>query len=123
MSANSYGTSNFTNSRAGICKWAQKKAMNKIFFMRHGENIANITKEFSYKNVDYSLTEKGILQAKQTAEYFLNKEINFIYSSPLKRAYETAKVISDYINVNQTKQKRYKSPKNNDIQVSTCPRK
>lgn len=72
--------------------------MNKIFFIRHGENQANITKEFSHKNINYSLTEKGILQAKQTAEYFSDKKIDLIYSSPLKRASETAKIISDYIN-------------------------
>ncbi len=73
--------------------------MNKIYFIRHSENYANITKEFSYKKVDYSLTENGILQTQQTADFFMKKNIHFIYSSPLKRAYETAKIISDSINV------------------------
>ena len=68
--------------------------MNKLYFVRHGENLANITKEFSYKKVDYSLTEKGMLQAKQTAQYFIDKNIDYIYSSPLKRAKETATEIS-----------------------------
>ena len=71
--------------------------MNKIYLVRHGENIANITKEFSYKKVDYSLTEKGKLQAFQTAEYFKNIQIDSIYSSPLKRALETARIISEVI--------------------------
>ena len=43
---------------------------NTIYLVRHGENTANITKEFSYKLVDYSLTAKGVQQAEQTAEYF-----------------------------------------------------
>ena len=72
--------------------------MNKIILVRHGENVANITKEFSYKTVDYSLTEKGILQAEQTAEFLKTKKIDFIYSSPLKRAYETAEIIAKTLN-------------------------
>lgn len=68
--------------------------MNKMYYVRHGENTANITKEFSYKIIDYSLTEKGRLQAEQTAEVFRSLEIDEIWSSPLKRAFETASYIS-----------------------------
>jgi broad specificity phosphatase PhoE len=68
--------------------------MNTIYLIRHGENTANITKEFSHKKVDYSLTHKGVLQAEQTAAYFLGRHIDEIYSSPLKRAYETARIIA-----------------------------
>ena len=70
------------------------KNTNTLYLVRHGENIANITKEFSYKLVDYSLTSKGIQQAQQTAEYFKDKDIHAIYSSPLKRAAETAEIIA-----------------------------
>ncbi len=69
--------------------------MNTFYLVRHGENRANITKEFSYKLVDYSLTEKGILQAQQTAAYFKDKHIHAVYSSPLKRAKETADIIAE----------------------------
>jgi len=72
---------------------------NKIYLVRHGENVANITKEFSYKKVDYSLTTKGELQAKQTSMFFINKNIDYICSSPLKRAVETAKIIADELNL------------------------
>jgi broad specificity phosphatase PhoE len=68
--------------------------MNRLFLVRHGENPANLTKEFSCKLVDYSLTAKGVLQAKQTAEYLQDKDIHEIYSSPLKRAVETAELIA-----------------------------
>lgn len=68
--------------------------MNTIYLVRHGENTANITHEFSYKLIDYSLTTKGILQAQQTAEYFADKHIHDIYTSPLKRAKETAEIIA-----------------------------
>ncbi len=40
--------------------------MIRLFLVRHGENPANLTKEFSYRKVDYPLTKKGQLQARQT---------------------------------------------------------
>lgn len=67
---------------------------NTLYLIRHGENFANITKEFSYKLVDYSLTPKGVLQAEQTAEFFKSTAIDAIYTSPLKRARETAEIIA-----------------------------
>src|SRR5579885_825977 len=68
--------------------------MNTIYLVRHGENTANLTGEFSCKHVDYSLTPKGILQAQQTAVFFKDKQIDEIYASPLKRAHETADIIA-----------------------------
>src|SRR5512142_223625 len=68
--------------------------MNRLYLVRHGENPANLTKEFSYRRVDYGLTPKGSLQAKQTAELFKRQAIHAVYSSPLKRAAETAGIIA-----------------------------
>jgi 2,3-bisphosphoglycerate-dependent phosphoglycerate mutase len=65
-----------------------------LYFVRHGENRANITREFSYRAVDYPLTARGVRQAEQTAEFFRGKLINTVYSSPLRRAVETAEVIA-----------------------------
>ncbi|HEX7973761.1 MAG TPA: histidine phosphatase family protein [Anaerolineales bacterium] len=76
--------------------------MNHLYLIRHGENLANLTKEFSYKKVDYSLTPKGELQARQTAQYFLDKDIDAIYTSPLKRAYETAGIIAAPLSLHVT---------------------
>jgi len=59
---------------------------NRLYLVRHGENLANLTKEFSYRQVDYSLTPKRVLQAQQTAACFTDKNIHEIYASPLKRA-------------------------------------
>ncbi len=67
---------------------------NTLYLVRHGENPANITHEFSYRLVDYSLTPKGILQAEQTAQFLKHTPLDAIYSSPLKRAYETAQIIA-----------------------------
>ena len=68
--------------------------MNTVYFVRHGENPANLTREFSCRRVDYSLTEKGIRQARDTARYFAEIELAAVYSSPLKRAAETAAIIA-----------------------------
>ncbi|HYN87229.1 MAG TPA: histidine phosphatase family protein [Ardenticatenaceae bacterium] len=66
----------------------------RLYWVRHGENWANITQEFSHRLVDYSLTPRGVLQAQQTAEFFRDKAIAAIYASPLRRAVETAEIIA-----------------------------
>ncbi|HEY7021185.1 MAG TPA: histidine phosphatase family protein [Ktedonobacterales bacterium] len=73
--------------------------MTKLYLVRHGENLANITKEFSYRAVDYPLTPKGVLQAEQTAEYFADRSIDAIYASPLLRARQTAEILTRRIAV------------------------
>ena len=73
--------------------------MNTLYLIRHGENPANITKEFSHRLIDYSLTPKGILQAQQTGAYFKSQQIDAIYCSPLKRAIETAEIIGQALGV------------------------
>jgi broad specificity phosphatase PhoE len=67
--------------------------MNRLFLVRHGENQANLTKEFSHRLIDYSLTPKGVLQAQQTAVYFRDKAVDHVFASPLRRAVETAEQI------------------------------
>lgn len=66
-----------------------------IYYVRHGENLANITREFSHRLVDYSLTERGVVQARETATYFQDMPIAAVYASPLKRARETAAFIAE----------------------------
>src|SRR5262245_13098712 len=68
---------------------------NILYLVRHGENLANITKEFSYKLVDYPLTPKGVLQAEQTAAFFQQSiPLDAAYVSPLKRASQTGEIIA-----------------------------
>ncbi len=71
--------------------------MNRVYIIRHGENLANITKQLSSKVVDYPLTEKGQLQALQTGEALVGKGIEALFCSPLKRARETAEIIGTQI--------------------------
>ena len=70
---------------------------NTLYLVRHGENPANLTREFSYRKVDYNLTEKGVRQAEQTARHFAaldgGRRVDAVFSSPLKRAIQTAEII------------------------------
>lgn len=79
---------------------------NRLYLVRHGENPANINKIFSSRIVDQSLTEKGVLQARQAATFFKSLGINreewaglCVYSSPLRRASETAQIIAEKLNL------------------------
>ena len=64
-----------------------------LYLVRHGENPANLTREFSCRVVDYSLTPRGQRQARQTAAHFAERRVDAIYASTLKRAAETAEEI------------------------------
>lgn len=53
-----------------------------LYIIRHGE--------CSYATPDSPLTTLGQKQAQKTANYFLSKKLDYIYSSPLVRSLETA---------------------------------
>ena len=68
--------------------------MMRILLVRHGQNLANITREFSYRKVDYSLTDLGREQAAHTAAYLATMDLAAVATSPLRRAMETAEPIA-----------------------------
>lgn len=68
--------------------------MNRLFWIRHGEDQANVKKIFSHRKIDFPLTEKGVMQARQTAAYLSGEEFSGMYSSPMKRALQTAEIIA-----------------------------
>jgi len=69
--------------------------MNRVYFVRHGEGVDNVSRQFSYKKVDRPLTERGRLQAHQTGGHLAGKHIDEIYCSPMKRSHETALIIAE----------------------------
>lgn len=75
---------------------------NHLYLLRHGENPANLSKVFSNRHIDHPLTEKGILQAEQTADYFAKQGLDAVYSSPLKRAAQSAEIIANRLNLDVT---------------------
>ena len=69
--------------------------MTEIILARHGETEWNVANIFRGRT-DIELNETGIRQARLLAEYLSNAKIVAIYSSPLKRALKTAKIIASY---------------------------
>ena len=66
-----------------------------LILERHGETQEN--KEGIFMgHLDTPLSAGGILQAEKLAKRLNAEKINFIYSSDLKRAKETAKEIAKY---------------------------
>ena len=72
--------------------------IKKVYLFRHGETDWNKIGRLQY-HTDIDLNETGILQAKMNANNLKDKGIQYIYSSPLKRAYNTGKILADLINV------------------------
>ena len=70
--------------------------MLKIYLARYGQDADNISGVLNGRRNE-SLTEKGIEQARETADKIKKVKISFdvVYSSPLQRAFETAKIISE----------------------------
>jgi len=69
-----------------------------LYIIRHGESISNINKRFS-GITDVELSHLGKEQARSAGLNLNGLNISQIYSSPLKRAYETAKIISEENNI------------------------
>ena len=66
----------------------------KLIFVRHGEARGNIDRIF-HGFTDSDLTDNGREQIKRSAEVLSNETIDYIYSSGLKRAHETACAIAE----------------------------
>ena len=64
----------------------------KLYFVRHGQTKYNISQVYQTENAE--LSELGIKQAKILAKRFSKIPIDIIYSSPMKRAKQTAKIIN-----------------------------
>ncbi len=71
--------------------------MKKLFFIRHGESTANFKKLFAGQ-WDVELTGKGREEAKVAGQIAKDLNIDYIISSPLLRAEETARIIANIIN-------------------------
>lgn len=85
--------------------------IKRIILIRHGESTANKNRTLTGRS-DPELTSQGKIQAKK-ASVFIKKRyspIDVIYTSPLKRAYKTAEIIS----------RKVKAPlKKNDLLLET----
>lgn len=72
----------------------------KILFVRHGESIDDIEDRYG-GCADFDLTEKGKKQVSESAEKIstLEEKFEVILSSPLKRALQSAEIISNKLDI------------------------
>ena len=66
--------------------------MIKVYFVRHGQTKYNVLQEHQPESA--GLSKLGIKQAKILAKRFSKISIDIIYSSPMKRAKQTAEIIN-----------------------------
>ena len=62
-----------------------------FYFFRHGQRNG--------VDAESTLNDTGITQAKKLAEFLIDKNIEIAYSSPLKRAIDTAKMAINNSNI------------------------
>ncbi len=67
--------------------------MTKIYLVRHGSTEWN-EKRIWQGVVDTELSTNGIEEVEKMAEFFKNKQVDVIFSSPMRRAYQTANIIA-----------------------------
>ena len=72
--------------------------LKKLFLCRHGESEYN-AKGIIQGHIDTYLTAKGIVQAKLAGEFLKIFNIQKIYTSDLRRAYQTATIIGDILGI------------------------
>jgi broad specificity phosphatase PhoE len=73
--------------------------MKNIFIVRHGEILANRERRYAGWS-DEELTAMGIEQAQETAERLRRLEVSILYTSPIKRAVQTAEIIGRALKLN-----------------------
>lgn len=66
----------------------------KLYFVRHGESVANVEWVVSNRGFQHPLTDKGRQQVMNLADSLKDIEFSHIYSSPLQRAVQTAEILS-----------------------------
>ncbi|MGQ9546087.1 MAG: histidine phosphatase family protein [Dehalococcoidia bacterium] len=69
--------------------------MAELILARHGQTAWNVGKVYRGRT-DVNLDEVGTQQAELLGEYLSNWKLEAIYSSPLRRALETANIIARY---------------------------
>ncbi len=65
----------------------------RLYLIRHGQTVWNAEKKFRGR-IDLDLNEQGKKEALLLGKQFKAVDVDMIYSSPLKRALQTAKFIS-----------------------------
>ena len=66
-----------------------------VYFVRHGECVANVQGVIAGGGDDSPLTDLGKTQAKETSQNLKGTDFDFIASSPMSRTVDTTRIIAD----------------------------
>lgn len=92
--------------------------MTKVYLTRHGKTLWNLEKRLQgFGNSE--LTNEGIEQAYELRKRLSDIDIDVIYTSPIKRAYETARIIKGDKNIKFVIDDRLKEINFGDYEGST----
>lgn len=74
--------------------------MRKDFYLfRHGETDYNQQQRWQGQGINVDLNANGVAQANVLAQKLQDKKLEIIYSSPLKRAKQTAQIVAKSQNI------------------------
>jgi broad specificity phosphatase PhoE len=84
------------------------KEVSRFIFVRHGESTSNAEKSVAGRTLDVDLSEKGVQQANEAGKKLAGTKIKIdaIYSSPSRRAINTAQLILNILPI-QTDERLY----------------
>ena len=70
--------------------------MTSITFLRHGQARNNVERRLTGRGPGVPLTEYGAKQARYAARLLADMDIAAIYSSPVQRAMQTARIVAEH---------------------------
>ena len=70
-----------------------------LYIFRHGETDLNLQKKIQGSGMDFDLNGTGLKQATELCDKFTNIPLEIIFSSPLKRAIQTAEIVAQHKNI------------------------
>lgn len=73
----------------------QPERFTKITVLRHGQSEGNLIPIYQGKVPGTNLTELGKEQASKSALFLKDKNVHFLYASPLARTQQTAQAVAD----------------------------
>jgi broad specificity phosphatase PhoE len=86
----------YASAAVGLARSGKTGAMSVVHWARHGENVANLSRTFSYRVFDGDLTDRGLAQAQDLAGRLdaAKDRYGLLVCSPLRRARATAQIVS-----------------------------
>ncbi|SHO42647.1 Phosphoglycerate mutase [Nitrosotalea sinensis] len=76
--------------------------MALILFLRHGQAKNNVERILAGRSKGFPLTDVGVQQAENIGNFLRPLNISKIYSSPIERAEQTAKIVANKVGLDCT---------------------